>query len=839
MPDQAAAAAAGGGAPQREEAQGPGIMGLLINVGMMYFLYTRFFGSSQKPAQPEPAAAFTPTPTPVPVAGPGSPMTLMGIKMGLEYPEELEDFHAMRRLEINQVRPGSDFAHPHPSAHTPPAQLPMGTVLGSAWERSQPFTLHAFVCDHADPDRLTGQLQQAAERPPPPPDMQTTEVTTFEFQGSGSFLIKAATGVASAVRWLWSVAGLADSAEAEDAAAAPSNVGDAAAPGGSLETAVKVDFSAGGCVPVWHQGGLTHDFELHNFRSRHVNLTLPSALTVGNASAFLHVWLAAEGVNPAPTAASYSRRGAVHVVHPLVKYMPKRKEVQLVSLLGSQEEGGSGDPAAPDATPHPDARDLLADPFGWGSSDTPSADPAPPTDSEDDLDAIDAEFDGLDDTPAGGTSGGARSDTDEEDEDEERPILPYWRPAGAVTTLVDFSKQKTGAFAPYVADVLQVDPHGRPPAYLPLLHVSDFWTLTADLVELNASVVEVPLHLTFTPSSLWKFSLQNQMDATWSAQADWGTHSEGESDMIKKLFLDSNPVLLGVTMLVSLLHMLFEFLAFSNDISFWRNTKSLEGLSLRTVGMNVFFQVIILLYLWDNDTSWMILGSSAVGLAIEVWKLSKAMAVGITWPQPGQGVLPTFQWETKDDAYVRSKTKEYDDMAMSHLGIIMFPVVFGYAAYSLLYDTHKSWFSWVITSLTGMVYTFGFILLTPQLFINYRLKSVAHLPWKALTYRFFNTIVDDLFAFVIEMPTMHRLSVFRDDIVFLIYLYQRWIYRVDPTRANIYGASGEDYAAAELRKAGRKRTCARAKWERADGTFGTTAPARITEAAPEAPLVQG
>lgn len=40
----------------------------------------------------------------------------------------------------------------------------------------------------------------------------------------------------------------------------------------------------------------------------------------------------------------------------------------------------------------------------------------------------------------------------------------------------------------------------------------------------------------------------------------------------------------------------------------------------------------------------------------------------------------------------------------------------------------------------------------------------------------------DLFAFVIKMPTMHRLSVFRDDFVFLIYLYQRYTYKVDTSR---------------------------------------------------------
>ena len=32
------------------------------------------------------------------------------------------------------------------------------------------------------------------------------------------------------------------------------------------------------------------------------------------------------------------------------------------------------------------------------------------------------------------------------------------------------------------------------------------------------------------------------------------------------------------------------------------------------------------------------------------------------------------------------------------------------------------------------------------------------------------------------MPTMHRLSCFRDDIIFFIYMYQRYIYPVDATR---------------------------------------------------------
>ena len=42
------------------------------------------------------------------------------------------------------------------------------------------------------------------------------------------------------------------------------------------------------------------------------------------------------------------------------------------------------------------------------------------------------------------------------------------------------------------------------------------------------------------------------------------------------------------------------------------------------------------------------------------------------------------------------------------------------------------------------------------------------------------------------MPTLYRLGCFRDDLIFLIYLYQRWIYRVDLKRVNEFGISGED-----------------------------------------------
>ena len=58
----------------------------------------------------------------------------------------------------------------------------------------------------------------------------------------------------------------------------------------------------------------------------------------------------------------------------------------------------------------------------------------------------------------------------------------------------------------------------------------------------------------------------------------------------------------------------------------------------------------------------------------------------------------------------------------------------GYAIYSLMYQKHKSFYSYSLATLTSFLYLFGFILMTPQLFINYKLKSVAHMNWQVASH---------------------------------------------------------------------------------------------------------
>ena len=322
----------------------------------------------------------------------------------------------------------------------------------------------------------------------------------------------------------------------------------------------------------------------------------------------------------------------------------------------------------------------------------------------------------------------------------------------------------------------------------PPLYFGEFWHVASLIYPINDTLTSLPLEIQVNHISLNWYVMYMQIDNQWRSQLQMGMIAEEEIYNTKDALLDNHPAFLALTFTVSILHTIFEFLAFKNDISHWKNRKSYVGMSIRTIFMNVTFQLIILLYLFDNDTSYLILLSNCVGLAIEGWKIQKALIINVDYNVKIIGLLPRVTF--KDRYPDMSKTSEYDRQAFDILKWILFPLLIGYSSYSLVYHEHKGFYSWILSSLTGAVYTFGFIMMTPQLFINYKLKSTAHLPWRMMTYKALGTFVDDLFAFVIKMPTLHRLACFRDDLIFFIFLYQKWIYPVDYNRCNEFEGGG-------------------------------------------------
>jgi hypothetical protein len=453
----------------------------------------------------------------------------------------------------------------------------------------------------------------------------------------------------------------------------------------------------------------------------------PSEALKHNGSLYGHVYFARSGYPADPNDPEYQNLSVFGRTHPIVAYLPKSNADKRRSLLGN-------------------------------SKGTDEAETATQVINE-------TEDDSKDNVPVEWVS--------------------YWKPNITINLVDDFTRYPHNAVPPNVAPYLNVEPSSG--NYFPTVFFNEFWLLRDKLIPINGTVTEMPLNLEVGPISMTKWQLFLQIDQSFQIHRSYGSMLEGEADELKRVFLEGNPYLLGITMVVSLLHSVFDFLAFKNDIQFWNKNKSMEGLSAKSVVVSFLCQFIVFLYLLDNDTSWMILASSGVGLCIEFWKIGKAMHIEID----RTGKIPMLRFRDRD-SYAGNKTKEYDDIAMKYLSYVLFLLAVGSSVYSLMYDRHKSWYSWILSSLTSCVYMFGFIMMCPQLFINYKLKSVAHLPWRQMTYKFLNTIIDDLFAFVIKMPILHRISVFRDDVIFLIYVYQRWIYPVDKKRVNEFGFGGEE-----------------------------------------------
>ncbi|KAG9402178.1 Cleft lip and palate associated transmembrane protein 1 [Aphanomyces cochlioides] len=469
------------------------------------------------------------------------------------------------------------------------------------------------------------------------------------------------------------------------------------------------------------------NISIHDQRESNSTKRLPNAMWKrirNNETVYLHVHLTQRGASPDPRKSNYHKLRTLHQVTPLTKFSERRNLKNSKRLLN----------------------------FFWNSSLTnvePKNEPI----------VLPGELHG--DDPA------LTSD-----------IISYWKPHMAVRIVTCFKKYPIAEVPHLVFHNLRMEHvENQGWRYLPVMYVDEMGLTSEKLINLNRSVTELPLKLSYEPMSYARWQMMMTFENALRQQKELG-FGDDEIDNMRSMIADTNPYLLAVTMAVSMLHILFDWLAFKSDIAFWQQNESLIGISVRSMFTSLISQTIVFLYLMEQQTTLLVLVPSGISIVIQVWKIGRA-----TSPKFSVSWRTIIKVEfTRSQAEGSSETDEIDTLAMTYMGFILYPVLIGYPVFSLLYQDHTSFYSWILGSLTGFVYTFGFITMTPQLYLNYKLKSVAHLPWRFLIYRALNTFIDDLFAFIIQMPTMHRISCFRDDIIFFIYLYQRWIYPVDNSR---------------------------------------------------------
>ncbi|KAF1317570.1 Cleft lip and palate transmembrane family protein, partial [Globisporangium splendens] len=436
----------------------------------------------------------------------------------------------------------------------------------------------------------------------------------------------------------------------------------------------------------------------------------------GNGTVYLHVHVTKDGASPNPSATNYHRLKTVHQSNPLIQYAPRQNAKNATFLLEKY---------------FPERPKLVE----------------PPARTEEE------------------SSGEEEEEDFGEDPALSAPVISYWKPHMAIRLVTDFKKYPYQEVPVMVYHNLRYfEMNDKSWKYVPSMYLDDMGLTMDKLLPLNRSIHSLPLKISYEPMSYARWQLLLTMEMALKSQESLGFQAS-DIDSLRSMIAETNPYLLAVTMTVSLLHILFDWLAFKNDIAYWRKKNDdMVGISLRSMVISLVSQFIVLLYLVNEEATLLITAPSAISCVLLVWKILKI------WRARGS------------TSKAMKQTSQVDEMATSHMMLVLAPLLLGYSAYSLLHKQHLSWYGWLLGSLTGAVYAFGFIMMMPQLVINYKLKSVAHLQWRYLIYRALNTFIDDLFAFIITMPTMHRLSCFRDDIIFFIYLYQRWIYPVDSAR---------------------------------------------------------
>ena len=345
---------------------------------------------------------------------------------------------------------------------------------------------------------------------------------------------------------------------------------------------------------------------------------------------------------------------------------------------------------------------------------------------------------------------------------------------------------------------LVANERGRDTKYVSPLYIDDTMTLRRNYRELsmNESLPNPVVKLEWAPISRIHYSALKTVEESTNlyTQGPMGL-SERDIDDVKWMFARRPLHILVLMQVISMTQMLLSTLAFKNDIAFFKGLSDYTGLSSRSMVTDAIHSVVIFLYVYDyENASRILLFQLGAGALIAMWKVKKRLRLRFTFayflPWVVAETAPSNENNEQERVEREAKTDEIDMQGMRYLKYVFYPLSIGWGLYCLYNYRYKSWWSWLISSLADFAYTFGFINMCPQIFVNYKMKSVAHMPWRVMIYKFFNTFIDDVFAFVImkdHMSAKHRWMTLRDDFIFFIFLYQRYLYPVDKKRADEYG----------------------------------------------------
>uniref|UniRef100_A0A8R1IEU3 Lipid scramblase CLPTM1L n=1 Tax=Caenorhabditis japonica TaxID=281687 RepID=A0A8R1IEU3_CAEJA len=159
-------------------------------------------------------------------------------------------------------------------------------------------------------------------------------------------------------------------------------------------------------------------------------------------------------------------------------------------------------------------------------------------------------------------------------------LAAHFRSVLPIRIVSDANRYKKNKVSGELADYLTIQRQQSNEGYLPIMFIDEMSMRSKHLVELADANSAVNMTINYEPTSVAKLLLLTSTARSTKQLMQHG-FKDKDVDELRGLFTETSIVLLFVTFFVSTLHLLFDALAFKNDISFWKGRKSMVGLSTK------------------------------------------------------------------------------------------------------------------------------------------------------------------------------------------------------------------------------------------------------------------
>ena len=264
-------------------------------------------------------------------------------------------------------------------------------------------------------------------------------------------------------------------------------------------------------------------------------------------------------------------------------------------------------------------------------------------------------------------------------------LVPYWRFTSYSPLTIVYTAAHHQTPKPPTNVVRTGLPTKNSLFYSPDIYFSDIATLSSSAIEIGPDPTDRPpvkLTITFAALSFLPSTVLRQTGLalttfeTLLSDID-PTVGAGVFDEIRYMLSPRYLYRFVLSNIISTLHVYLSFMAFKNDVGFYKGKSDMKGISASSLITSFISSFIIFLYLMDSGgTSSVVLLTIGVEVLIDLWKLSKILRPKFT---------PTFPFVNIYDPGARSagevETMDYDAIATKNLWLTLLPILIGSAMY--------------------------------------------------------------------------------------------------------------------------------------------------------------